>query len=64
MQRPPLREVTRALLVGYFFNNILPMRAGEAARVISLHGAHEDAARGDASGRSSPSASSTSSRCC
>ena len=36
--RPPLREVTRALLVGYFFNNILPMRAGEAARVISLHG--------------------------
>jgi uncharacterized protein (TIRG00374 family) len=37
-QRPPLREVTRALLVGYFFNNILPMRAGEAARVISLHG--------------------------
>ncbi len=35
--RPPLREVTRALIVGYFFNNILPMRAGEAARVISLH---------------------------
>jgi uncharacterized protein (TIRG00374 family) len=36
-QRPPLREVTRALLVGYFFNNILPARAGEAARVMSLH---------------------------
>lgn len=36
-ERPPLREVTRALLVGYFFNNILPMRAGEAARVITLH---------------------------
>jgi uncharacterized protein (TIRG00374 family) len=36
-RRPPLREVVRALLVGYFFNNILPMRAGEAARVISLH---------------------------
>ncbi len=35
--RPPLREVAHALLVGYFFNNILPMRAGEAARVISLH---------------------------
>ncbi len=35
--RPPLGEVTRALLVGYFFNNILPARAGEAARVISLH---------------------------
>ncbi|MEY2443258.1 MAG: glycosyltransferase 2 family protein [bacterium] len=37
-ERPPLLEVSRALLVGYFFNNILPMRAGEAARVISLHG--------------------------
>jgi uncharacterized protein (TIRG00374 family) len=37
-ERPPLLEVTRALLVGYFFNNILPIRAGEAARVISLHG--------------------------
>ena len=35
--RPPLREVMRALLVGYFFNNILPMRAGEAARIIALH---------------------------
>jgi uncharacterized protein (TIRG00374 family) len=35
--RPPLRAVARALLVGYFFNNILPARAGEAARVISLH---------------------------
>jgi uncharacterized protein (TIRG00374 family) len=35
--RPPLHEVTRALIVGYLFNNILPMRAGEAARVISLH---------------------------
>ena len=37
-QRPPLGEVTRALLVGYFFNNILPARAGEAASVITLHG--------------------------
>jgi uncharacterized protein (TIRG00374 family) len=36
-RRPPLAEITRALLVGYFFNNILPMRAGEAARIISLH---------------------------
>lgn len=36
-QRPPLRAVTYALLVGYFFNNILPARAGEAARVIALH---------------------------
>ena len=36
-QRPPLRAVTYALLIGYFFNNILPARAGEAARVIALH---------------------------
>jgi len=36
-QRPPLREVTRAMFVGLFFNNVLPARAGEAARVISLH---------------------------
>jgi len=36
-ERPSLIEVTRALLVGYFFNNILPARAGEAAKVISLH---------------------------
>jgi uncharacterized membrane protein YbhN (UPF0104 family) len=35
--RPPLRAVMYALLVGYFFNNILPARAGEAARVIALH---------------------------
>jgi uncharacterized protein (TIRG00374 family) len=36
-ERPPLRSVTYALLIGYFFNNILPARAGEAARVIALH---------------------------
>jgi glycosyltransferase 2 family protein len=36
-QRPPLRAVTYALMIGYFFNNILPARAGEAARVIALH---------------------------
>ena len=36
-QRPSLRAVTYALLIGYFFNNILPARAGEAARVIALH---------------------------
>ena len=35
--RPPLRAVAHALFVGYFFNNILPARAGEAARVIALH---------------------------
>ena len=36
-RRPPLREVTRAMFIGLFFNNVLPARAGEAARVISLH---------------------------
>jgi uncharacterized protein (TIRG00374 family) len=35
--RPPLRAVMYGLLVGYFFNNILPARAGEAARIIALH---------------------------
>lgn len=34
--RPPLRAVTSALLLGYFFNNVLPVRAGEAVRVIAL----------------------------
>jgi uncharacterized protein (TIRG00374 family) len=35
--RPPLGAVTRALLVGLFFNNVLPLRAGEAARVVALN---------------------------
>ena len=35
--RPPLGATTRALLVGQFFNNVLPARAGEAIRVLSLH---------------------------
>ena len=35
--RPPLAATTRALLVGYLFNNILPARAGEAIRVLALH---------------------------
>ena len=35
--RPPMRAIAYALLIGYFFNNILPARAGEAARVIALH---------------------------
>jgi uncharacterized protein (TIRG00374 family) len=34
--RPPLGAVTRALLVGYLFNNVLPARAGEAARIVAL----------------------------
>jgi uncharacterized protein (TIRG00374 family) len=35
-RRPPLRAVGNAMLVGYLFNNILPARAGEAARVVTL----------------------------
>lgn len=35
--RPPLGATLRAVLVGYFFNNVLPLRAGEAARVVALH---------------------------
>jgi glycosyltransferase 2 family protein len=35
--RPPLRAVTVALLIGYFFNQLLPVRAGEVARVLALH---------------------------
>jgi glycosyltransferase 2 family protein len=35
-ERPSKRDVNRAMLVGYLFNNILPARAGEAARVIAL----------------------------
>jgi uncharacterized membrane protein YbhN (UPF0104 family) len=35
-KRPPLPDVLSALLVGYLFNNLLPARAGEAARVLAL----------------------------
>jgi uncharacterized protein (TIRG00374 family) len=35
--RPPLRDVTRALFVGYLFNAILPLRAGEPARIGALN---------------------------
>jgi uncharacterized membrane protein YbhN (UPF0104 family) len=35
--RPRLAAVTIALLMGYFFNLLLPARAGEAARVLALH---------------------------
>lgn len=35
--RPPLAPVTGALLVGLFFNNVLPARAGEAARIVALN---------------------------
>jgi uncharacterized protein (TIRG00374 family) len=35
-RRPAVGVVTNAMLVGYFYNNILPARAGEAARVVVL----------------------------
>jgi uncharacterized protein (TIRG00374 family) len=35
-RRPSLPLVSEATLIGYLFNNILPARAGEAARVIAL----------------------------
>src|SRR4051812_43657130 len=34
--RPPFGAVVRALFVGYLANNLLPLRAGEIARVASL----------------------------
>lgn len=35
-RRPSLGTVTNAMMVGYLYNNILPARAGEAARVVVL----------------------------
>jgi uncharacterized protein (TIRG00374 family) len=35
--RPPLGATTWALLVCFFFNNVMPARAGEAIRVLALH---------------------------
>jgi hypothetical protein len=35
--RPPLRAVIGALLVGQLFNNVLPLRAGEPARIVALN---------------------------
>ncbi len=35
--RPPYRSVLSATILGQFFNNVLPARAGEAARVIALN---------------------------
>jgi glycosyltransferase 2 family protein len=34
--RPPIGPTTRATIVGQFLNNILPARAGEAARIVML----------------------------
>lgn len=35
-RRPPLGTTMDAMMIGYFYNNILPARAGEAARVLVL----------------------------
>jgi glycosyltransferase 2 family protein len=35
--RPAFWPATQALLVGQFFNNVLPLRAGDAARIVALH---------------------------
>jgi uncharacterized protein (TIRG00374 family) len=35
-RRPSLGVVANAMMVGYFYNNIMPARAGEAARVLVL----------------------------
>jgi hypothetical protein len=37
-RRPPLGVTTNAVLVGLFFNSVLPFRAGEAARLLYLAG--------------------------
>jgi uncharacterized protein (TIRG00374 family) len=36
-RRPPRRPVLAATLVGYLFNNIMPARAGEVARIVVLN---------------------------
>lgn len=35
-RRPPLSTTLNAMMIGYFYNNILPARAGEPARVLVL----------------------------
>jgi len=35
-RRPPLSTIANAMMVGYLYNNILPARAGEVARVVVL----------------------------
>jgi uncharacterized protein (TIRG00374 family) len=35
-RRPPVGVVWNAMMVGYLYNNIMPARAGEAARVVVL----------------------------
>ncbi len=36
-RRPPRKPVLAATMIGYLFNNIMPARAGEAARVVALN---------------------------
>ena len=47
--RPPLGAVTTSLLIGYFVNQILPVRAGEVARILALH-QNSGASRAEAAG--------------
>jgi glycosyltransferase 2 family protein len=35
--RPPFLPTLKAMLVGQFFNNVMPARAGEAVRIVVLH---------------------------
>ncbi len=35
-RRPPVGPIFAATMIGYLFNNIMPARAGEAARVVAL----------------------------
>jgi glycosyltransferase 2 family protein len=35
-RQPPVGVVTDAMMIGYLYNNIMPARAGEAARVVVL----------------------------
>jgi hypothetical protein len=35
--RPAFRPAAEALLIGHFFNNVLPARAGEIIRIVALH---------------------------
>ena len=35
-RRPPLGSLTKATIIGFFFNSILPARSGEIARIVAL----------------------------
>jgi glycosyltransferase 2 family protein len=47
--RPPFSAALRSLLIGLFFNQILPFRAGEAVRVVAL-GREAGTSRAEAAG--------------